>query len=199
MRAYCIILTLSVSLVSNVLNAQQARYWVTLTDLDDVPITSIEQNAEFVMSVFTQDLRENPSGVFSAYTDVTYDADLALPIEPIDHEDIYDNGVSGSTASMGLLDEVGGVNGIIPLDGEPYKVFSLRFLSLQQNGVLTFQTGPATDQVQHPTTLFGTASVLDPSEISFESGSLRIVPEPNSVSLFAVGLVFFAGLKQRRK
>ena len=57
MRAYCIILTLSVSLVSNVLNAQQARYWVTLTDQDDAPITSIEQNAQFVMSVFTQDLR----------------------------------------------------------------------------------------------------------------------------------------------
>ena len=83
MRAYCIILTLSVSLVSNVLNAQQARYWVTLTDLTDVPLTSIDQNAEFVMSVYTQDLRDDPRGVFAAYVDVAYDADLAVPIGPI--------------------------------------------------------------------------------------------------------------------
>ncbi len=199
MRAYCIILTLSVSLVSNVLNAQQARYWVTLTDLTDAPLTSIDQNAEFVMSVYTQDLRDDPRGMFSAYVDVAYDADLAAPIGPIDHEDIYVAGVSGSTAQRGLLDEVGGLDGISGLGGGAFKVFSLRFASQQESGTLTFQTGPATDQVQHPTLLFGATSVLDPSEISFGTASLRIVPEPNSACLFTLGWAFFARLRQRRK
>ena len=113
MRAYCIIVSLFLILGSNVLSAQQARYWVTLTDLNDVPITSIDQNAEFVMSVYTQDLRDNPSGVFAL--------------------------------------------------------------------------------------LYGATSFLDHSEISFETASLQIVPESNSFSLFALGVVFFAGLRQRRK
>lgn len=199
MRAYGIVVALSISLVSNVLSAQQARYFITLTDLNDAPITSIEQNAEFLLSVFTQDLRDNPSGVFAAYVDVTYDADLALPIGPIDHDVLYSAAVSGSSAQMGLLDEVGGVDGITPLDGEPHKVFSLPFVALDQNATLTFETGPATDQIQHPTLLFGVPSVLDPSEISFESAALQIVPEPNSVSLFWIGLASFAGLRRRRK
>ncbi len=199
MRAHGIIASLFFSLVCNVLSAQQARYWVSLTDLNDAPITSIDENAEFVMSVYTQDLRDNPRGVFAAFVDVTYEANLALPIPPIDHEDIYVAAPSGSTAQRGLLDEVGGVDGISGLGGGAFKVFSRRFASQQESRTLTFQTGPATDQVQHPTLLFGAPSVLDPSEISFGTASLRIVPEPNSACLFALGWVFFARLRQRRK
>ena len=199
MRAYCIIIGLSFSFVSNVVCAQQARYWITLTDLNGVPISSIEHDAEFLMSVYTQDLRNNPSGVFSAYVDVTYEAEFALPIGPINHEDVYFRGASGSTEQPGLLDEMGGVDGTIPLDGQPYKVFSLPFVALQQSGILTFQTGPATDQSSHPTLLYQTTNILDPSEISFESESLRVVPEPNSVFLLAIGLMLLAGLRSHRK
>ena len=54
------------------------NFSLTLTNPDGTPVTSLAIGQNFVLHVFTQDVRSDPHGVFAAFTDVTWDGTKAV-------------------------------------------------------------------------------------------------------------------------
>lgn len=152
----------------------QVRISLRTFDTNGNQITTIDAGATFELRAFIQDIRATPTGVFSAFTDVTYTAALATVQGTITHSSTYGGGTAGNTTTAGLLDEVGGVDGTSPLGGSEFEIFRVRFTAANTAGVITFTADPADQAVQHPVLLFNAIANLDNSLIEFGSTTLAI-------------------------
>ena len=144
-------------------------------DAEGNPTTRVEPGDTFELRVFVQDItarEEDEKGVFSAFVDVTYST-LATPGEIV-HSSTYGAGPSGSTAMPGLLDEVGGTDGITPLGGDDFELFRVEFTAGMDDGQMFFNSDPAEDEVQHPVLLFGTSANTLNGQIEFGTTSISI-------------------------
>ena len=157
------------------------------TDADGNEISEILTGQSFELRAFVEDIRENPTGVFSAYLDVTYPAGTVLPIGDIVHSFTYSAGLSGSTSTSGLLDEVGGVDGTSPLGGGEFEVFRIEFQAGVVPGTVEFASDATEDQVQHLVLPFGATAALNPLQILYGTTSIEVVvsaaPRAASASL----------------
>lgn len=91
------------------------RIRLAVTDLSGNPISQITQNNDFQLRVYVQDLRgDEDGGVFSAVTDITFDASLAVVNGPITAASPY-GGALGDISSPGLIDNASAVDGLSPL------------------------------------------------------------------------------------
>ena len=135
----------------------------------------------------------DPTGVFAAYLDVNYPAALVSVDGPIVHSSVYDSGVSGSTTTSGLIDEVGGVDGITELGGGLYEVFRVAMRAGNTPGEVDFTSDAADDLVQHPVIIFGTAFSIDASLIDYGSTLLTVAAVGDDVR-FPTGDAFQPGL-----
>ncbi len=96
----------------------KVRISLKAVDLAGQPITTITAGQQFKVQMVVLDLRtgtaqgEAPSGVFSAYMDLLYDAAVIEPIatNPIRFVDPYLNATLGGLGTSGLIDELGGVS-----------------------------------------------------------------------------------------
>ena len=152
------------------------EFTLVTTDADGNEITEVQTGQTFELRAFVQDIRpDNPRGVFSAYLDVTYPTGTATPTGSIVHSLTYGSANSGSTATPGLLDEVGGVDGISQLGGDVFEVFRLEFTAGAVPATVTFASDVTEDQTQHPVLLFGGSSNLNPAQIIFGTTSIDVV------------------------
>ena len=134
-------------------------------------VNSLQLNQDFFLVARVRDLRDSPQGVFSFFTDVTFNSSLATVTGPIQFSTQYNNGATGNTSTPGLLNEVGGISGSIsPIGGGFKELFrvpmratgggSLQFLAdagdLPESEILLYGFDP---EVQPEQTTFGTASV----------------------------------------
>jgi VCBS repeat-containing protein len=137
-------------------------------------VTSVDPGENFELRVFVQDVTDVGEGVFSAYLDVTYSSVLASVDGAIVHSTTYPSATSGSTTVGGVIDEVGGIDGLSPLGSGEFEVFRLGFTAGSTDGLLTFNADPAEDQTQHPILLFGENSPLPVEQVQYGTVSLAI-------------------------
>jgi len=123
------------------------RLRLEVTNASNNPVTQIQVGDTFKLRAFVQDVRDNPTGVFSFYGDVEYSGALANPAaNAITHGPVYGNGPSGSVTIPGLIDEVGSFSGSLNrLGGSEILLYTVSFVA-QKSGVLTF-TGNAPDNL----------------------------------------------------
>ncbi len=96
----------------------QARISLNAVDMAGQPITTVTAGQQFKVQMVVLNLRSGttqldaPSGVFSAYIDLLYDAAVIEPIatNPISYVDPYLNATLGGLGTPGLIDELGGVS-----------------------------------------------------------------------------------------
>ena len=117
-------------------SAQTIAYTFVVSDLANSPVNSVDVGSAFKLRVFVADVRPNPRGVFAAFVDVTYPAALATATGPIVHSLTYTFSQSG-TSSPGVLNEVGGSDGLSPLGAGQFLVFEQAFMA-SATGDLTF-------------------------------------------------------------
>lgn len=129
-------------------------------------ITNVRPGSEFELQAYVTDLRNQPMGVFSAYLDVVYDSTLAIPTGGIAHGESYPNVVSGSTETPGLIDEVGGTDGVRPLGGEPQRLFSVPMQAIGA-GELRFFADPSDVLPDHQVLHFGGTATVDNGQIEY--------------------------------
>lgn len=99
----------------NVSEEPRVRISLQAVDMAGAPITTVATGQQFKVQVIVKDLRtgtdipESPTGVFSAYLDLLYDAAIVEPIasNPLKFLDPYLNATSGATSTPGLIDELG--------------------------------------------------------------------------------------------
>ncbi len=158
--------------------AQIVQIRPVMTDTGGTPISTIAVGEEFLLNLFVQDLRADPQGVFSAFADVTYDAGLFGTNGVIVVSPTYSNGVSGEFGDLGLIDELGAVDGITPLGGDEVLLISVVMNSNNVLGTGLFELDPADVLPGSETTVYGLSAVVPSSDIQYLSTSLMVVPEP---------------------
>ncbi len=149
---------------------------VATTDTSGNAIAQITQGENFQLRAFVTDLRvidPAQAGVFQAFTDVLYDPALAGVAGSITHASDYNNGTSGSTASPGVLDEVGGIDGFTPL-GPNERLLFIVPMQATGSGTADFTADPADITPAHDCLLFGESAGVPINEIAFVSTSLLI-------------------------
>jgi hypothetical protein len=158
-----------------ILSSAQVRFSLRTEDLNGNPISTITPGGTFVLVGVVQDISPSPTGVFSAFLDVTFSTGRAAPTSgrAIVHSTTYSAGTSGSI-SAGLLDEVGGSDGFTPLGGNEFEVFSLEFTAGQNAGTVTFSGDPAEDTLLHPVLRFGGSANVPNNQIDFRSTTITI-------------------------
>ena len=112
------------------------NFRLDVTSEEGSPIDEVREGDRFVLRGFVEDLRVQPEGVFAAFLDVSYDANLATAIEDIVIHDPFVTDQSGDRLE-GLLDEVGGTQFITPVDGGEKLLFSVVMLA-DAPGMLEF-------------------------------------------------------------
>lgn len=151
------------------------EFSLVTTDTDGNVISQIETGQTFQLRGFVQDIRPtNPTGVFSAYLDVTYPAGAITPVGDFDYPGEYDSGKAGSSSIAGLLDEVGAVDGLSPLGGDLFELFRHNFTAGAVPATIDFATNSAEDTVQHPVLLYGDNANLPSSQIIFGTTSIEV-------------------------
>lgn len=175
---------------------------VEVLGTDGLPLGpgAIGLGQEFFVRVSTTDLRAAPvldpnngtdvRGVYAAYLDLLFDRARVQPVADsqnpfgieITFGSAYGQALQGSTATPGMLDEVGStyVGTTIPVVGNtPLELFTVRFVVLANasNGVATFFTDPS-DKVGNEVLLIQPplpgVDVIGINEIQLDSASVTI-------------------------
>jgi len=112
---------------------------LTTTDVNGATIGSIEAGQEFWVTATVDDLRSagvDDLGVFAAYLDLLYDADLVSVVKSnanalgfdVTFGTEFGNGQKGNSAVPGIIDEIGAFQtSAQPLGTAPRTLFSARF------------------------------------------------------------------------
>ena len=177
---------------------QIVEFRLQVEDTSGTTISKATVGSDFMLSGYVVDLREPPQGVFSAYADVTYDADLVSVSGPIETGSAFPNGASGSTATPGIIDEIGSFDGLMPADLGPLLLFSVPFTG-NEMGTAEFQLDPADILPTHETLVFGAGFRVPPEAQRFVGTTIEIVPEPTALSPEILGgLMLVATVRRRR-
>ena len=150
------------------------------TDSSGNEISDIPTGQSFELRVFVQDVRDVATGVFSAFVDVTFPDSLVSTIGDVIHSSTYNSATFSSLDMLGMLDEVGGVDGISPLGGAEFELFRIEFQAGAAPGNVAFasdragDTNPG-DAAQHVVLPFGASAALDPLQILFGTTSIDVV------------------------
>jgi fimbrial isopeptide formation D2 family protein/uncharacterized repeat protein (TIGR01451 family) len=153
-----------------------ARLSLRVTDAAGQPLQTLTVGRPFVLEVYTEDTRPVPKGVFAAYLDVLFDSTLVSLAGPISFGGQYPNGHSGSTATAGLLNEVGAFADANQLGGGPFRLFSVP-LTAVATGQVDFFANQA-EAANHAILLYGGAAPTPPQDVAFAGTSLLIVFSP---------------------
>lgn len=158
--------------------AQSAKVNIRLevTNAGGIPVSTIGAGDDFFLNSYVQDIRPSPLGVFSAYMDVIYPSSLAAVSGPISYGDAFPFAQRGDTATPGLIDEVGATDGIDPLGGAEFLLFTVP-MSADTEGVAVIASEPADDPFSE-ITVRGENDPVPSSLVNYGVVTLRIVPEP---------------------
>src|SRR6185436_5471338 len=98
-------------------DGKRATVRLQLADVNGVPLPdgeSLDVNEEFTLQVFVQDIQVPAKGIFQAYIDAFYDANLVVAVGPIVYGPNFESAQLGSLATPGVIDEAGGSDDLIP-------------------------------------------------------------------------------------
>jgi hypothetical protein len=153
------------------------------TDTSGNPISSIAPGGDFVLRATVQDLRPDPTGVFAAYFDVTYDPSLVSVDGAIAYGAHYPNGHDQNISTPGLLDEVGAFDSITPLGGGQLELFTLPFHA-DAAGTVVFAGDPADLFPDHFSLIFDSNDPVPVDQIEIVNATLVVEDNtPQQVSV----------------
>jgi hypothetical protein len=153
---------------------QLVKIDVIATDINGVPKTNFAVGETFLIRVFVDDLRPDPTqGVFQAYHDLTYETQfVSLSGAAISFGPDYPNGRTADITQDGVIDEVGALAEFAPLDGTPRLLWEGEFVG-DIDGVADFITDPAED-ADHEVLLFGSNDEVPPDLVMYDRERVTI-------------------------
>jgi cyclophilin family peptidyl-prolyl cis-trans isomerase len=136
-------------------------------------VNTLQLNQDFFLVARVRDLRDSPQGVFSFFTDVTFNSNLATVTGAIQFGTQYNNGTTGNTSEAGLLNEVGGISGSISPIGGGFKELFRVPMKATGAGSLQFLADPADLEVSE-ITLYGLDPEVEPEQTTFGAASVAV-------------------------
>jgi hypothetical protein len=161
---------------------------VQATDLTGNPITEVEVGDEFLLTATVQDLRPEPTGVFAAYADITYDPTKVAVAAggEVTPGPLYPNGVEGDLSTPGVINDAGAFFNCTEFpcfgDGDEELLFSIPFVATAA-GTVTFDVEPPNDPTPvHDSLLFGINGAIAVEDIDFIDSTLEVTaPTPTDL------------------
>jgi len=155
------------------------------TDLEGTPVQSVAHGADFYLNFYVQDKRPGPppadapaaDGVFAAYADLLYDANLTVLTGAIEFGEEYQNGQEGNVSVAGEVDELGAFSNIPTLGDSRYLLARLP-MRATEIGTAAFTTNQADILPAHDTLVYFGSQPVTPGEISYGSFDLEILNSP---------------------
>lgn len=145
-----------------------------VANLDGNPIKSLNVRDTFLLRGYVNDLRTDPTGVFSAYLDVSYPESIVEITGEIAFNNlVYDNLQSGDTSEPGKIDEIGATDGIDPLGPGEVLMFTVPFRATQV-GTASFVGEPADILPLHQTSVYNRSEPVDETRIRFNATTLIV-------------------------
>lgn len=174
----------------NVIGTDTAEFFIQIFDqAGTTELTTLAANQPFFLVVSVQDRRppanqndgnpnnDIPAGIFAAFVDVNYPANLVSVTGPIEHLAPYNSITNGNTSTAGLIDEAGGSDGLSPLGPNRQTVFRVPMVAGNVPGTVSFTSDGVEDQLQ-----FGLLAYLDNRTV------------PNQQIVFGTASVVIGGL-----
>ena len=175
---------------------------------NELPKDSIEKGRLLGLNVWLTDLRDEPSGILSAYLDVTFDhTKVQFVSDSLAFGPQFGEIPSGAFVAPNELDEVGSFSsgtlaGQFPQtagDGHEHLLLQAQFLAIA-TGDATFSGNPADTLPRHATTVFELNDRVPEGEMEFLSTSISIVvPEPDGVLFWPIAVATLFGFHQRQR
>lgn len=141
-------------------------------------ITNIAVGSDFILNVYTDDLRTNGAGVFAAHLDVLFDQAIAAPSGPVTFGEVFTSGqvpaggVVGTTD--GEFDDYGGFAGFSDtLDDVEQLLFSVPMTAVS-DGVLEFTSNFADILPRREVLLLDIEQGIPEDRISFGSTTITV-------------------------
>ena len=161
----------------------EASVWFRLesTDLNGNRIETVTTDESFLLRGYVQDVRETPSGVFSAYLDITYDSLLVTPNGDIGYGPTFGfpDTTPGRFSQPNTIEEVGAIAGFNPTGGDEFLLFSLHLVAGSVPGATEFVSDPADDSELHPVMAFDLLEAVPTSLVHYGSTVIEIVDKPS--------------------
>ena len=148
------------------------------TDNSGTPITQINLDDTFQLRALTTDLRTDGDGVFATFLDIDYTSQLASVTGAATHYTPYTNFKSGTTTTVGLMDEIGSMAGLSTLGTSEYLVFSVPMRATAE-GTILFTSNPADVLPAHDVLVYGENNAVSSDDISYGSYSLEVTAQGN--------------------
>jgi len=164
------------------------RFRLEVTDTSGTPITNVDPGDEFVLRVFTDDLRTGGAGVYAGYLDVEFDGDLVSAEGPVTFGSDYPAGrvPAGGViidGAAGELDEFGGFAGFTNEIGSEERLLYSLPMTATQEGIVNFTSNPADNLPLHEVLLLDIEQEIPEDRISYGSTTLTI-GEPRQQAAF---------------
>ena len=163
---------------------ETVRVRLEVVDIDGNVVDTVQVGQQFELRTYIQDIRDidDPTGVFAAYLDLTYDETLVSfeSTADITFGDAYPNGKNAITSVAGLIDEIGAFASGTSLGGEEQLLFSVA-MEADSAGQASFGTDAADVLPAGEVLFFGLDDLVDPADIEFGSFTLTI-QAPEAVS-----------------
>ncbi|RMF39161.1 MAG: hypothetical protein D6753_14465 [Planctomycetota bacterium] len=162
-----------------------------VTDLNGQEITEIQAGSQFQLRGFVQDLRGFgvDRGVFAAYEDVLYSANLVSPVASTTNDpDLgfqvqfgpnYQRVRSGDIRTVGIINEIGAVQTTDTALGSDEQLLFVITMTAKAPGTANFIGDPADLTPLHDTLTFEPPAVVTFDQIRFGFDSLNILPGGN--------------------
>jgi len=136
--------------------------------------TTIETGEDFFLNVYVQDLREQPEGVYAAYTDILYYARPVFAGDAIVFDEGFPNGQSGDARLPGLVNEVGAFSDLTPPGGDERLLASIPFVA-RRPGSVSFVLTPA-DRLGNEVLVYGSDDIVPPGRVAYVGTEIEVVP-----------------------
>ncbi len=155
--------------------APKIDFKLRVTDLNGNTVSTLNVGDSFLLIGSVKDLRTNGSGVYSFYSDITYDSTLAAVNGAITYGPAFGSASSGSTSTAGLIDEVGSFSSSLSGPGTAtVETFRIPMVVLHA-GQIRFESNGPDLHPAHDNLVFGTGtSLVADEEVQFGTAAVSV-------------------------
>jgi cyclophilin family peptidyl-prolyl cis-trans isomerase len=170
----------------NVSRVDIVQLRLQVVDASGNPTSTVDVGDSFQLQALVLDIRDTADGVFSAYTDITFDPDL-VRVTDVTHGESYGQGAKPNflrdppdtidtvLTAPGLLDEVGSFAASIAPLGPSERLLMSVDLEATASGTFMFMTDPADLTSVHQFGLYNRNGAVPNDQIDFGTTSLTIL------------------------
>jgi large repetitive protein len=161
-----------------------AELVLSITDLNQNPISTLHVGNDFLLRGSTRDLRPtiDAKGVFALFADLNYDSTKVQVTGNVQFNGGYVVATSGTTTTAGLVDELGAVSSnTVPINTGLKLMFEIP-MKVLAGGQLSFTTDPAELLPSHDVLLFGQDPPVSSTAVKYGSLSISVDTTFSAVS-----------------